>query len=538
MLIRGSELTIDDVYDIAVKQEPVELDADQLAMVDATHRRIQRWGAEGHPIYGVTTGFGEMVTRSIPPQFETALQGNLLRTHAAGGGPLFEDTTVRAISVTRLNCLMRGYSGVRPETLTLMADLLNAGIHPLVPQQGSLGASGDLAPLAHLAISLIGAGQVRRKGVIHSAADALADAGLQPTRLGYKEGLALINGTSAMTGVASVSLVRARRLLRVALWASATFLQVMQGSTGAFEPRGHELKNHAGQCEVAEVVLGLLGGSELTRDHGEVMQLIQAEAANSGRVTKVHDYLQDAYTLRCIPQIVGPIVETLEYCRRLVEEELNSCNDNPLIFDSPETIFHGGNFHGQYVAMACDFLNVAVCEIGVLAERQVNRILDPHLNRSYPAFLAFGDEGLNSGLQGSQYLATSIASENLDLAAPASVKSIPSNGQNQDVVSMGLIAARKSCTLIDNVYTIVSVLVAACYQAATMVGIEKFSPGTRGLLERLEQATPAFRDDAGVASEFLATVRRTVLDPGVDDLLPSLPSCAGSRRLSGFAPVQ
>ncbi|MET8524746.1 tyrosine 2,3-aminomutase [Micromonospora sp. NPDC005172] len=522
MLIRGEGLTIDDLYAVAVKGEAVELDADQLKMVEDTCERLQRWGAEGYPIYGVTTGFGEMVSMSIPAKFETTLQENLLRSHAAGGGPLFADEVVRAIQVSRLNCLIKGYSGIGPDALKLMGEFLNRGIHPIVPEKGSLGASGDLAPLAHMALPLIAAGRVRYRGRTRMSTEVLSEEGLAPVRLGYKDGLALINGTSGMTGVAALALVKARRLLRLALWASATFIQVMGGSTRAFEHRGHALKNHQGQNSVAQVISELLEGSELTREHEDVMRLIRQESGDTGEVIQVHEYLQNAYTLRCVPQILGPVLDTITYCRRLVEEELNSCNDNPLIFETPETIFHGGHFHGQYVAMASDFLNIAIAEIGVLAERQLNRILDPHLNASYPAFLALGDEGLYSGLQGSQYLATSIASENLDLAAPASIKTIPSNGQNQDVVSMGLIGARKSLQLLENVNTIVSVLIAACYQAATITGIHRFSPPVRGLLEELAAKVPGYRDDDGIAADFLSRIRETLDDDRVEALLPKI----------------
>ncbi|HUQ60615.1 tyrosine 2,3-aminomutase [Lentzea sp.] len=521
MLIRGEGLTIDDVALVARQEALVEFDEDQMTKVELTRERVQKWGADGQPIYGVNTGFGEMVFMNVPPRFETDLQENLLRSHAAGGGEPFTDEAVRAMQVARLNCLVKGHSGIGADALCLMRELLNRGIHPVVPQQGSLGASGDLAPLAHLALPLIAAGRVRKGATVRQSAEVLAEEGLAPVRMSYKSGLALINGTSAMTGVSALALVRARRLLRLALWASATFIQVMRGSTGAFSEHGHALKNHRGQSEVAAVITRLLAGSALTREHAEIMALVSAKA-DGEEVAPVDDYLQNAYTLRCVPQILGPVLDTMAYCRRLVEEELNSCNDNPLIFDTPETVFHGGHFHGQYMAMASDFLNIALTEIGVLAERQLNRVLDPHLNKGFPAFLALGDEGLYSGLQGSQYLATSIASENLDLAAPSSVKSIPSNGQNQDVVSMGLIAARKSLRLTDNVNIIVCVLVAACYQAATITGIERFSPSVRGLLELLATKVPGYRDDVGVASDFLAEVRNTVLADEADALLPAL----------------
>jgi histidine ammonia-lyase/tyrosine ammonia-lyase len=503
-----------------VHGEPIKIDDTQLKMVEETCERVRGWGADGHPIYGVTTGFGEMVYMSIPAKFETELQENLLRSHAAGGGPLFPDEVVRAMMLSRLNCLTKGHSGINADALRLMGEFLNRGIHPVVPQQGSLGASGDLAPLSHLALPLIGAGRVRYRGEIRESAPVLAEEGLGPVRLGYKDGLALINGTSGMTGAACLALVRAERLLRLALWTSAAFIQVMRGSTRAYEKRGHVLKNHRGQTAVATAISDLLTGSDLTRDHAEIMRMISAANGSGSEVVQVEEYLQNAYSLRCVPQILGPVVDAVRFCRGIVEEELNSCNDNPLIFETPETVFHGGHFHGQYVAMFSDFLNIAVTEVGVLAERQLNRLLDPHLNKAYPAFFALGEEGLYCGLEGAQYLATSIASENLDLAAPASVKTIPSNGQNQDVVSMGLIAARKSLRLVENVDTIVSVLAAACYQAAAMTGIDRFSPGTRGLLELIEGKVPVYRDDEGIAADFLTAIRETMHTGEADQLLP------------------
>lgn len=520
MLVHGEGLTVHDVHRVAVDREPVEVDGSQLKTVADTCERVQRWGREGHPIYGVTTGFGELVYMSIPPRFERELQENLLRSHAAGAGEHFPDEVVRAILLARLNCLSKGYSGIGADTLLLMAQLLNRGIHPVVPEQGSLGASGDLAPLSHLALPLIGAGRVRYRGRIQDSATVLVAEGLVPVELGYKDGLALINGTSAMTGVLALAVVRAERLLRLALWASGIFVQILRGSTSAYAERGHLLKNHRGQLAVAAAIRDVLRDSGLTREHEDAMRAVATANGGGDEVVDSSEYLQNAYTLRCVPQILGPVVEAVDYARRIVEEELNSCNDNPLIFDAPETVFHGGHFHGQYVAMAADFLNIAVAELGVLAERQLNRLLDPHLNPAYPAFLALGEQGLFCGLEGAQYLATSIASENFDLAAPASIKSIPSNGQNQDVVSMGLIAARKSLRLVDNVHTIVSVLVAACYQAATLVGLDRFGPSGRGLLTVLSARVRPYRDDEGVVGDFLGAVRECLHDPEVDDLLP------------------
>lgn len=524
MRLCGENLTVGDLAKIALDRQPVELDEIQLKKVADACDRIQRWGREGHPIYGVTTGFGELVYMTVPSRFEKELQENLLRSHAAAAGERFPDEAVRAMLVARINCLLKGYSGISEDAVRLMAELLNREIHPVVPQQGSLGASGDLAQLSHLALPLIGAGTVSHRGRTRPSAEVLAEEGLRPVSLGYKDGLALINGTSGMTGVAALALGRTKRLLRLALWASAAFVQILRGSVSAFEERGHALKNHQGQLAVAATMRALLAGSALTRDHADVMRAVTAASGGSGEVVDSSVYLQNAYTLRCVPQILGPVHDTMRYCERIVEEELNSCNDNPLIFDTPATIFHGGNFHGQYVAMASDFLNIAVTEIGVLAERQLNRLLDPHLNPFCPAFLTTtsAETGLFCGLEGAQYLATSLASENLGLAVPASIRSIPSNGQNQDVVSMGLTAARRSTQLIEHVHTIVSVLVAACYQAATLVGLPEFSPPVRGLLTTISEQVRPYRDDQAVAGDFLAAVRTVTDDYPLDDLIPAL----------------
>jgi tyrosine 2,3-aminomutase len=509
MRIKGENLSVYDVYDIAVNGESVELDSVQLDKVKKTYDRVQKWGEAKQPIYGVNTGFGELIHAIIPPQFKSELQYNLLRTHAAGGGPSFPDAIVRAIMTVRLNCLMKGYSGASVEVVTLLKEFLNRGIHPVIPQQGSLGASGDLAPLAHMALPLIGDSYVSYKGQIRRSAEVLEEEGLKPLKPGFKEALCLINGTSAMTGTASIAVVRAFKLLQTELLASADFLQCLGGSTRAFDHRGHALKNHFGQMKVAEQLRSLLWGSTLTREHNELMEEIYKQVADSDSVVDTEVYLQHAYTLRCIPQILGPVLETLEFCRERIEEEVNSCNDNPLFFEEAADSFHGGNFHGQYMAMACDFMNVAIAEIGVLAERQVNRLLDPALNSGLPAFLAHGESGLFCGFEGGQYLATSIASENLDLAAPSSIKTIPSNGQNQDVVSMGLISARKSLQLCENVQTIVGVLVASCYQASFFVGQEKFNEVTRELHTRLSAMLPRY-DDSTPINEYLATVRQYI----------------------------
>ncbi len=507
MIITGENLSIYDVYKIAVAGESVELDKTSLNKVSQCYERVQEWGDAEHPIYGVNTGFGELVCMIVPSQYKSDLQRHLLRSHAAGGGENFSDEIVRAIMVTRLNSLMKGYSGTSLQAVELLQQFLNRRLHPLIPQQGSVGASGDLAPLAHMAITLIGDGYLRVNGQVRKAAEVLQEQNLEPLELGYKEALALINGTSAMTGTACIALVRAYQLLKLAIVATADVVQCLGGSTRAFDASGHILKNHLGQIKIAQVLRHLLLDSHLTREHSDIMRAITAQ--RTGHHEDVFEgtiYLQNAYSLRAIPHILGPVLDTLDFCRKMIEEEVNSCNDNPLFFDTPEETFHSAHFHGQYVAMCCDFMNIALTEIGVLAERQLNRLLDPHLNGNLPPFLASGNSGLFCGFMGGQYLATSIASENLGLAAPASINSIPSNGGNQDVVSMGLIAARKSLQLCENMSTMLAVHVTACNQAAYFLEREQFSPPIQQLHQKLDTIVSEYRDDV-VLAEVIARVR-------------------------------
>ncbi|MEV0561439.1 tyrosine 2,3-aminomutase [Dactylosporangium sp. NPDC050588] len=494
LVINGSDLTLDKVYAVAVSRQPVEIAGACMAQVRSAHDRVQQWGREGHPIYGVNTGFGELAHVAVAQNKKTDLQVYLLRNHASGAGPRLSDEATRAVLLARVNCLARGYSGASEGAVRMLVEFLNRGIHPVIPEQGSLGASGDISPLCHMALPMIGEGTVVYNGAERPAAEVLAAEDIEPLTLGFKEGLALINGTSASTGTAVLAIHRAERLLAQAVFLSSVFVQVLRGSSRAFEARGHELKGHPGQIRVAAALSDLISGSKLVREHADLMRDI-SERASGAAVEDVGVYIQSAYSLRCVPQILGPVLDTLRFGRRVVEQELNSCNDNPLIFDTPEETFHGGNFHGQYLAMAADFVGIALGEMGVLTERQINRLIDPHLNGDLPDFLAAGDSGLSSGLSGTQYLATSIASENLDLVAPASVKSLSSNAGNQDVVSMSLNSTRKALRLCDNVASILAVYGACLFQAATVVGVDQLSDSAQEWHHLLGKSVCLYQDE-------------------------------------------
>ncbi|MFF0359569.1 tyrosine 2,3-aminomutase [Streptomyces fungicidicus] len=511
LILTGSDLTLEDVHAVAVGHRAVSVDGDRLAQVRATHERVQRWGREGHPIYGVNTGFGELAHVVVPPEKKTQLQVNLLRNHASGAGKRLDDAATRAVLLARANCLVRGYSGAGEDAVALLVEFLNRGIHPVIPEQGSLGASGDISPLCHMALALIGEGRVVVDGVERDAAEVLAEKGLRPLELGFKEGLALINGTSASAGTAALAAHRGERLLRQAVFLAAVFVQCLRGSSRAFDRRGHELKGHSGQIAVADALRGLIEGSGLTREHADLMKDITERSGGLSEVQDVGVYIQSAYSLRCVPQILGPVRDTMVFCRRVIEQELNSSNDNPLIFDTPEETFHGGNFHGQYLAMASDYLGIAMGQMGVLAERQINRLVDPHLNGDLPAFLAWNDSGLSSGLSGTQYLATSIASENLDLVNPASVKSLASNAGNQDVVSMSLNSTRKALTIADNIASILAVLGTCLFQAGSWVGPDRLSAAGRHWHQMLAKVVDVYQDDVPV-QQLVDSVRAFAAD--------------------------
>lgn len=498
MIKLGKWLTIEETADVAVYRKKIHISDDIYKNVETTCNRLNEWTNSGKAIYGVNTGFGELVNVHIPHNDMKKLQLNLIKSHSAGQGNYFNEEVTRSIILARLNYLIKGYSGVSTELVKLLENFLNLNILPLIPEQGSVGASGDLVPLAHLALALTGDGFVKYKGEIIPAIDALNAENLQPIELGPKEGLAMINGTSGMTGAAVIAMTQSFELLKLAVMASSLYVQALNGSKRPFYEIGHTLKHHTGQIEIAKQIRNLIDGSKLTVSQQEMIDAMHAKTTknkDSDKVSSSDIFIQDAYTLRCIPQILGPVLDTFHFVKKNIENELNSCNDNPLLFDDPAESFHGGNFHGQYVAMSCDQLNIALTEIGVLAERQLNRLLDPHINGDLPPFLASGKPDLNCGFEGAQYLATSIASENLDLAAPASVKSISSNGANQDVVSMGLIAARKSLKLNENIFQIVSLLCAACYQASLFKGTDKFSKKGQSFLHSMSSVIGEYTED-------------------------------------------
>ena len=445
-------LTLEDVREVAQSGRRVELSTSAVTKVKKAHKFLQGQIKGDKALYGVNTGFGLMSNVRIPSDEIETLQYNLLRSHAVGIGDYLSDEAVRAMLLLRAAALAIGHSGVSLGLLHQILALLNRGVCPLIPEQGSVGASGDLAPPSHLALVLIGEGKARVKGKVMSGARALRAAGLKPIRLGPKEGLALINGTQFMTALGTLALLEAEHLCEVADIAGAMSVEAMRGTETAFEPEIHRVRPHPGQIKVAANVRKILlsgGKSQIAKSH-----------EGCGKV-------QDPYSLRCIPQVHGASRDVLAFVRGVLEREINSVTDNPLIFPKEQKILSGGNFHGQIVAIAMDALSIAVAELGSISEQRIEKLVNPAISE-LPAFL-IRDGGLNSGFMIVQVAAASIVSENKTLCHPASVDSIPTSADKEDHVSMGAWAARKASMVVVNARRVLAMELLAAAQGIDLL---------------------------------------------------------------------
>ncbi|MFF5179670.1 tyrosine 2,3-aminomutase [Micromonospora sp. NPDC000316] len=499
--ITGEDLDIPGVRRVAEEDAPIEVAASSLARAGKSRMLFEDIVRQDVPVYGVTTGYGEMIYMLVDTAKEVELQTNLVRSHAAGVGPLFAQDEARAVVTARLNALSKGHSAVRPELLERLALYLNLGLTPAIPEIGSLGASGDLAPLAHIACTVIGEGYLLRDGKRVPTGEVLREHGIEPMQLRFKEGLALINGTSAMTGLGALVVGRAMDQVRQAEIVTALVIETLQGSTSPFLAEGHDIaRPHQGQIDSAANMRTLMRGSALTVEHRQLRSQLQEGKQDGVDVQRTDVYMQKAYSLRAIPQVLGAVRDTLYHATNKLNIELNSANDNPLFFEGHE-VFHGANFHGQPIAFAMDFVTIALTQLGVLSERRTNRLLNRHLSYGLPEFLVTGDPGLNSGFAGAQYPATALVAENRTIGA-ASTQSVPSNGDNQDVVSMGLIAARNARRVLGNNQYILAVELLAAAQA---VDISKrragLSPAAAAAYEFVRGIAPTLDRDRFMSDE-------------------------------------
>jgi histidine ammonia-lyase len=480
----GRHVSLEAIEDIAVGGARVSVSAEARERVAAARASVERQYSLGAIIYGVTTGFGRMANVVIDTADTAALQRNLVRSHSAGTGPPFPIEQVRAAGVLRVSSLSAGHSGIRSETLELLIEILNRGVTPVVPCQGSVGASGDLAPLAHMTQTLIGEGEAWYRDERLPSAEALRRAGLQPIELAAKEGLSLINGTEVMTGIAALCVLRAERLLAAADVIGAMSIEAFLGTDRVFDRRINALRPHPGQARVADNLRALLAGSEIMLSHREC-----------GRV-------QDPYSFRCVPVVHGAVRDATAHVRRVVEIEAISVTDNPLIFADDDDFLTGGNFHGAPVGLVCDFLKAAMVDVASMSERRLYLLLNGE-ERGLPLFLA-QRPGLESGLMLVQYTAAALVSESKGLAAPSSVDSIPTSAGQEDHVSMGTTAARTLDRILDNVEGALACELLGALAATDFRRPLRSGAGTGAAYERAREAVAPLWTDRSPAPDIAA----------------------------------
>jgi len=477
-------LTIEALVAVARQGAQARLSAAAEARIAAGRALVERWVREERRIYGVTTGFGALSDVAISGKDTRRLQENILMSHAAGVGRPLDAETVRAVMTLRVKDFARGHSGIRLETARQLLDLLNRGVVPVIPEKGSVGASGDLAPLAHLALVLLGKGAAFYNGRKMSGEEALKESGLAPIRLEAAEGLALVNGTQVMTAIGALCVHDARHLSSLTDIAASMTLEVLMGSRTEFNPKIHQARPHPGQIAAAANMERITRASEIISSHSDCSRI------------------QDAYTLRCSPQVHGATKDAIAYCRRVVDTELNASTGNPLIFAESEEFLLGGNFHGQPVALAMDFLGIAVAELANISERRIERLVNPMLS-GLPAFLV-SDGGLNSGFMIAQYTAAALVSENKVLAHPASVDSIPTSANKEDHVSMGTIAARKAREIVANTENVIGIELLCAAQALDLFTNLKPGEGTLAAYHAIRRVIPHLDTDRFLAPDIEA----------------------------------
>ncbi|MBU5426396.1 histidine ammonia-lyase [Tissierella pigra] len=481
IFIDGNSLTLEEFVEVARMGKEVELSKEAILKVEKARALVDKFVDENKVVYGITTGFGKFSDVVITGEETKTLQRNLIISHACGVGNPLEEEVVRGIMLLRANALSKGFSGIRLSTLNTLVEMLNKKVHPIIPEKGSLGASGDLAPLSHMVLVMIGEGEAIYEGKRMSGKEAMAKANIQTVELTSKEGLALINGTQVMTSIGALTIHDSIVLSKTADIAASLTMEALNGITDAFDPRVHSVRAHEGQINTAKNILSILENSSMTTRQGEVR-------------------VQDAYSLRCLPQIHGGSKDCFKYVKEKIEIEMNSATDNPLIFVDEEEVISGGNFHGQPMALSFDFLGIGLSELANISERRLERLVNPSLSNGLPAFLV-KKGGLNSGFMIVQYSAASLVSENKVLAHPASVDSIPSSANQEDHVSMGTIAARKAREILGNARKVLAMEILAACQAIDLRDNKGLGKGSNIVYNIIREDIPFMEDDRVMYSD-------------------------------------
>lgn len=486
-----SPLTLNDFSELIFKNKGVALDEAAMNKINTNFEFLKQFSSN-KLIYGINTGFGPMAQYKVNEENVLQLQYNLIRSHSSGSGKLMTAQLSKALMIARLNSFMQGYSGVHTETVELLKELINKDVAPCVYEHGGVGASGDLVQLAHLGLVLIGEGEVIYEGEVQPTADVFNKLGIKPLSIHIREGLAILNGTSAMTGIGMINIIQAKKLLNWSVLFSAMINEIVEAFDDHYSHELNVVKRHNGQNTIAAMMRDILKDSKLIRDRSE--HLYNPDNLD---YEVFEDKVQEYYSLRCVTQILGPVYDTIAQVENTVVNELNSVNDNPVIDHENHNIFHGGNFHGDYVSLEMDKLKIAMTRVSMLAERQLNYLLNAKLNQKLPPFVNLGVLGLNFGMQGMQFTATSTTAENQTLSFPMYVHSIPNNNDNQDIVSMGCNAALMTKRVIDNSFEVLGIHLMTILQAIDYLECkDKLSTASRSVYDEVREIFPKFVEDA------------------------------------------
>ncbi len=487
--ISKETLQIEDYINILLKDQKIAIDEFTIKNVEKCYHFLEEFSIN-KIIYGVNTGLGPMAQYRIETDDQVKLQYNLIRSHAAGSGKPLEPICVRAAMISRLKSLSLGYSGIHTDAIKLIAKLINHDIIPFIPEHGGVGASGDLVQLAHLALVLIGEGEVFYQDKRQNTIDVFSSLDITPLKIRLREGLGLINGTSVMSGIGITNTIFAQRAIGWSVYASAMINELVESFDDHFSEVLNGVKKHKGQHLIAQSMRNILSDSQLIKKRDDL--LFNGKIEEKIFKQKIQEY----YSLRCVPQIIGPIADTLENAKEVLVNEVNSANDNPIVDMETKTVYHGGNFHGDYVSFEMDKLKIAITKLSMLAERQINFLMNNKINDILPPFVNLGTLGLNLGMQGTQFTATSTVAENQTIANPMYVHSIPSNNDNQDIVSMGTNAALLTKKTIENTFEVLAIEYLTIIQAVDYLKSEpKMSSKTKALYHKLRSLVPVFTED-------------------------------------------
>jgi histidine ammonia-lyase len=506
IFIGQDQLSLKDFSAILFEKKKIAFSEPALKNVNDNFRFLKSFSSN-KLIYGINTGFGPMAQYKVNDKDLLELQYNLIRSHSSGDGNILPAHIARALMITRLCSLMKAYSGIHTNLIELLKELINKDINPCIYEHGGVGASGDLVQLAHLGLFLIGEGEALHEGKVYSTKEIFERFKIQPLTIYGREGLAILNGTSAMTGIGMINIIHAHKLFRWAVLLSAMMNEVVEAYNDHYSHELNVVKLHRGQNRVAAMMRDILKDSKMIRDRSEHLyhpDTLQKEI--------FEDKVQEYYSLRCVTQVLGPIYDTIKHAEKIVVDELNSVNDNPVVDHINQNIFHGGNFHGDYVSLEMDKLKIAITKLSMLAERQLNYLLNDKLNQKFPPFVNLGTLGLNFGMQGMQFTATSTVAENQTFSFPMYVHSIPNNNDNQDIVSMGSNAALLTKKVIENSFTVLSIHAMSILQAVDYLNCKnRLSSATRSVYQSLRKIFPKFIEDKAkyhdlkLVKEFLQT---------------------------------